>query len=293
VKLAARAALAALTTLTAVTTALLPYAGPASASATPPAPNSGLDGTWANTNPATGNVADIVVTPNGGGLQVDAYGACSPSPCQWGNIPATVYGNTVTSSTGKTFQANWNFGFSQIVLLATLTHPHGTPTLTVYERTTFIPPDGRANYAVTETFTKGSTITPTATGTPATGYPVGDSVTPVNSLTGTWDNTSLGGNIAKVVFGRNPNGSLTVNAYGNCSPSPCNWGTVNGSTFGKTITSSNGRVFLAPYTFSFKNALLSGSVNNAGTTLTIRTYSQFTDGSGRSNYISTDTFHRA
>jgi hypothetical protein len=293
-RLTGRAAFAALTTLTAAAVTLLPLAGPAAAATSPPAPNTGLYGTWANTNPATRNVADIVVTPSGGGITVDGYGACSPSPCQWGNVPATVFGNTVTSSTGKSFEASWNFGFADAVLLATLSHPHHTATLTVKELTAFTDGSGRANYSQTETFTQASPITPTATGTPASGYPTGDSVAPVNSLNGTWVNTSpTGGDITQVVFGRTASGALTVHAYGNCSPTLCDWGQVNGITYGKTVESSHGRVFLAPYTFSFKTALLSGWLNNAGTRLTIQAYSQFTDGSGRSSYLTTDTFTRA
>jgi hypothetical protein len=45
--------------------------------------------------------------------------------------------------------------------------------------------------------------------------------------------------------------------------------------------------------FSFENDLLSGSLNKAGTVLTIRGFTQFTDGSGRSNYSTIGTFTKA
>jgi hypothetical protein len=296
VKLTSRAALAALVAITAGTAALLPFSAPALASATPPAPNSALIGTWANTNPATRNVADIVVTRNAGGIAVDGFGACSPTSCEWGSIPGTVFGATVSSATGNSFEANWNFGFSRTVLLASLTRPRGAPmTLVVQEFTTFIPPDGRANYTVTEKFVRTKkSIRPQAKGKAATDYPRGDWVKPVKTLVGTWKNTSpTGGSITEIKLGRNPDGSLSVHAFGNCSPTLCNWGVVRGITFGTGITSVSGRVFLAPYTFAFKKALLSGSLNNRATTLTVQTNSEFTDHSGRSNYLVTDTFIRA
>jgi hypothetical protein len=72
VKSPARAAVAALITITASVAALLPFSGPALASATPPSPNPALSGTWANTNAATRNVADIVVTRKAGGCRLTA-----------------------------------------------------------------------------------------------------------------------------------------------------------------------------------------------------------------------------
>ena len=294
-KLAARTALRALVAVVAVPAALLPFSVAAYATATPPAPNHALLGTWTNKNAKTHNVADIVVTHKGGGIVVDGFGACSPTPCEWGNIPGTVFGAKVHSAMGSSLRANWNFGFSRTLLLATLTRPRGIPTLVVKEFTTFIPPDGRANYAVSEKFVRAKHhIAPTVNGTAATSYPLGDWVKPAHSLLGTWKNTSpTGGGVKKIVLARNPDGSLSVHAFGNCSPKPCNWGVIKGITFGASVTSVSGRVFLAQYKFAFKRDLLSGSLNRAGTTLTIHGNSEFTDHSGRSNYIITDTFKRA
>ena len=293
-KLASRAAIAALITTTAVAAALLSSSVPALASPTPPGPNPVLFGTWKNTNPATNSVVDIVVSPNGGGIMVDGFGACSPTPCQWGNIPGTVFSPNVSASTGNSFEANWNFGFSRTVLLATV---HGVfiPVLTVQEFTTFTDHSGRSNYEVTETFVRTSnTISPTTNGTAGVNYPLGASPSPASALLGVWSNTSpTGGNIRKIVISVNANGTLRVRAFGNCTPTLCNWGKVNGITFGTSISSSTGAVFLAPYHFSFANKLVDGAVNATGTQLTVQTYTEFTDNSGRSNYVVSDTFARS
>jgi hypothetical protein len=54
----------------------------------------------------------------------------------------------------------------------------------------------------------------------------------------------------------------------------------------------SGLTFLAPYKFGFANKLLDGTISPRGTVLTVRTYTEFTDQSGRSNYVVTDTFKR-
>lgn len=295
-KLAPRAVITALITTTAAAAALLSASVPALASTTPPAPNPVLSGTWANTNPATNNIRDIVITPSGKGIKVDGFGACEPTSCEWGNVRGTVFGTSVSSATGHSFEANWNFGFSRTVLLATETRATFSliPVLTVQEFTTFTDHSGRANFEVTETFVRtGKPIFPTHNGTAAFNYPLGASVSPALSLLGVWHNTSpTGGNIRTIVISLGPGGTLAVRAFGNCVPTLCAWGKVTGITFGTSISSLTGRVFLAPYQFGFANKLVDGAVNAKGTRLTVQTYTEFTDHSGRSNYVTTDTFVR-
>jgi len=293
VKRTPRAVIAAFIITAAAAAAQLPFSVPALASPVPPAPNPALSGTWANTNPATRSVVDIVIGGSKSGIQVDGFGACSPSPCQWGNVPGTVFGANVSSATGSSFEANWNFGFARTVLLGTLTETKRVPTLTVQEFTTFTDSSGRANYAVTETFVRAKPIAATRNGTAAASYPLGDSVAPAPSLLGTWINTSPASpGIRKVIIGRNPAGTLSVSAFGACTPTLCAWGKITGITFGTSISSVSGRTFLAPYQFGFASKLADGTLNPAGTVLTVQTYTEFTDHSGRSNYVSTDTFTR-
>jgi len=112
-------------------------------------------------------------------------------------------------------------------------------------------------------------------------------------LLGTWVNTSPASpSIRKIVIGRNPAGTLSVSAFGACVPTLCAWGKITGITFGTAISSASGRTFLAPYQFGFAKKLADGALNATGTVLTVQTYTEFTDGSGRSNYVSTDTFTR-
>jgi hypothetical protein len=291
VKLAPRVVISALITATAA--ALLPFSVPAMASPVPPVPNPALFGTWANTNPATRSVVDIVIAGNKAGITVDGFGACSPTSCQWGNIPGTVFGPNVSSATGTSFEADWNFGFSRTVLLGTVTESLRGPVLTVQEFTTFTDNSGRKNYEITETFVRTKPISPTRNGVAATNYPLGKPVAPVTSLLGTWVNTAPNSpDIREIIIGLNPGGTLNVRAFGACVPTLCAWGQVTAITFGASISSVNGQVFLAPYKFSFANSLLDGTIGPKGTALVVQNYTEFTDHSGRSNYVSTDIFKR-
>src|SRR5262249_54956831 len=116
------------------------------------------------------------------------------------------------------------------------------------------------------------------------------SVSPAATLPAVWINTATAGNIRAVILSRTADGHLRVHAYGFCSPVPCSWGTVTGITFGDSVSARTGGTFLAPYTFGFAQKLLDGTVNAAGTRLTVQAWTEFTDHSGRSNYETTETF---
>lgn len=292
-----RAATAALVSSTAVAATLLSTLVPAQAATArpatpvPPSPSAALAGTWVNTNHATRSMVDIVVATSRKGITVDGFGACSPTPCEFGRIAGTVFGPNVSAAIGTSFAAQWNFKFKRTVLLATYSAPKRVATLTVHEFNTFTDGSGRANYTVTETFHKGKAVKVTKTGVSASDYPLGDPVSPAVTLPAIWINTAATGSVRAVILSLAPgSGLLQVHAYGFCSPVPCNWGTVTGITFGPTVVATTGGTFLAPYTFSFAHKLLDGSINAAGTRLTVQTWTEFTDHSKRSNYVSTDTF---
>jgi hypothetical protein len=285
---AVTAALIGSAALTASALLALPAAQAATATPVPPPPSAALAGTWVNTNHATTNIVDLVVSTAATGIEVDGFGACSPLPCQWGRIAGTVFGPDAGAVTGTAFEAQWNLGFARTVVLAVYSSPKKVPTLTVREFTTFTVDGARSNFTADETFTKGKPVIETTTGTAAHDYPLGRPVTPVASLPAVWINTAASGSVRAVVLTR-AGGLLKVRAFGYCSPDPCDLGAVTGITFGSGVSATTGGTFLAPYVFGFADKLLDGTVNAAGTLLTVRTWTEFTDHSGRSNYETTDT----
>jgi hypothetical protein len=274
----------------------------AQASPVPPVANSSLPGTWVNTNSATRSVKQVVITRGDGGrVSVDAFGSCSPSLCEWGLVPAIVYGPTVSSTTGNDFQSNQRFlnadgsEWSRTVLMGHLSRTTAGLRLSLKELTVFEDGSGRHNYRVNETFQPGEGQQPTKAGNAVSGYPIGAPPAPNKAIYGNWKNTSASPAVDTLSIA--PSGNVPqVHAFGKCSPSDCDMGTVKGITYGVSISSTVGNNVLAPFSFGFKNEQLLISYGRApdGTErLTVSNYNEFTDGSGRSNYVMTETFVRA
>ena len=70
-----------------------------------------LAGTWNNVNTATRDIVKVVITAAGSGIKVDAFGACSPTPCNWGNVAGLAYAANVSSSPAVAFSAQYKFSF--------------------------------------------------------------------------------------------------------------------------------------------------------------------------------------
>ncbi|MPZ72799.1 MAG: hypothetical protein GEU74_06130 [Nitriliruptorales bacterium] len=276
-------------------------AGPAAAAPTPPAADSRLLGTWVNTDPATRSIKQIVVRGlSNGGLIVDAFGACGGGLCEWGRVSATVYGPNVSAKTGTHFRTNQRFlagnsEFSRTVLFGNVRSTRSGRRLTVRKLTVFTDGSGRRNYTGTDRFAPGRGAAPSKNGHAVGTYPQGLPPAPVAGLFGSWKNTSSTPAIAGLDIAKS-GGTPIVQGWGACTPSPCDMGKVRGITYGKSISASRGRTVLAPFSFGFKNEQLIITYKrkaDGSEILTVANYNEFTDGSGRSNYMVTERFVRA
>lgn len=275
--------------------------GSAQASPVPPTASSALLGTWVNVNPNSNSVKQLVVQPTRvGNVTVDAFGACSPTFCEWGRVPAIIYGSSVTSTTGVTFQSNQRFlsngiEWSRTSLFGRVVRTDAGLRLRLQELTVFEDGSGRKNYRVNESFALGKGQAPALAGHPVSSYRLGHRPALVAAAFGSWKNVSSTGSLAGLKI-TNTTASPVVQAFGRCTPTACDWGKVRGITYGASISSTTGRTVLAPYVFGFKKAQLGITFSRtaAGTPiLTVAEYSEFTDGSGRSNYVNYETFVRA
>ena len=272
----------------------------AQASPVPPNASSALLGTWVNTDPSSNSVKQVVVSPTRvGNVIVDAFGACSPSYCEWGKVPAIVYGTTVSSTTGATFQTNQKFlsgdtEWSRTTLLGQVVRTRLGLRLKLRELTVFEDGSGRKNYEVDEVFKLGDGQAPATSGHSVSTYRLGNRPALNAGALGLWVNPAATGGLAKLFVGGSIAGPV-IHAYGQCSPTPCNWGKVRGITYGPSISSAVGNNVLAPYKFGFKNAQLAITFHHplkGADTLTVTSYNEFTDSSGRSNYAKTETLVR-
>lgn len=110
-----------------------------------PAP---LVGTW--TNKTSNNVVKAVITDTGGKFDVHLYGACVPTPCNWGAVAAMPYAATVSGGAAVAFSANYSFSFSTVIVIG---HLAGAE-LILETLTHFTDGSGRADFYVSEPMTK-------------------------------------------------------------------------------------------------------------------------------------------
>src|SRR4051812_19104253 len=110
---------------------------------------------------------------------------------------------------------------------------------------------------------------------------------PAPAFVGTWNNIASTGHFVKLSFDVVA-GQLRVHAFGACSPTPCDWGIQNALVYGANVSDANGTAFTAQYDFGFEHVIITGKVTRRS--LKTQTYTQFTDGSGRSNYTTIESF---
>ena len=107
-----------------------------------------LVGTW--TNSTSNNVVKAVITDTAGKFEVNLYGACSPTPCNWGAVGARPYAATVNGGAAVAFSANYTFSFSTVIVAG---HLQGAE-LILETLTHFTDGSGRADFYFRETMTK-------------------------------------------------------------------------------------------------------------------------------------------
>ena len=106
-------------------------------------------GVWLNTNDsAPHRIAKLIMTIRDGNLMVHAYGYCTPEPCDWGEVAADVYADSITSQTAMAFTAAFDFGFMETYLQTNL--KRGTMVIATANK--FSDLSGRSDYYTREFF---------------------------------------------------------------------------------------------------------------------------------------------
>ena len=106
----------------------------------------------------------------------------------------------------------------------------------------------------------------------------------LKNIIGKWNNCDKNTRgLVRLVLGAKGT-TLTVQGFGACVPTPCDWGVVEGIAYGDSVVATEAIAFSARYDFGFKETIVTGYLDNG--TLIVETYDRFKDGSGRSNYYS-------
>ncbi len=107
-----------------------------------------LLGTW--NAPAGSSLAQVTVGGGPGAYTIQVKGACTPTPCDWGTRPLTVYGASASATVGKVGSATYAQGFATRIVIVTA-QDAVAPFLKVDVYTRFTG-GGRSNYVLTQTF---------------------------------------------------------------------------------------------------------------------------------------------
>lgn len=111
--------------------------------------SSPLHGTWHNTDKKTRGIVRLVIGPRGeGALSVRAFGACSPSPCDWGEAEGRAFSGGPAEREAMAFTATFDFDFMETTLAVNL--KGGILVLDSFN--TFKDGSGRFNYFSREFF---------------------------------------------------------------------------------------------------------------------------------------------
>jgi hypothetical protein len=100
-------------------------------------------GNWVNIDPTTRDIVRLRVGGPASALKVQVFGACSPTPCDWGLAGLITYGDNVSDPDHKYGTAAYAFGFKQTALTFQLIDSN---TLVVHDYNRFTDGSGRQNY---------------------------------------------------------------------------------------------------------------------------------------------------
>jgi hypothetical protein len=121
---------------------LLPTAGSAETAA------STLLGTW---NAPGSGIVQVVIGGGPGAYTIHVKASCTPTPCDWGTRPLTIFAPSAAVTVGKIGMATFNQGFATRTVIVTA-QDAVAPFLRVDVLAKFAPGDTRSNYATTQTF---------------------------------------------------------------------------------------------------------------------------------------------
>jgi hypothetical protein len=107
-----------------------------------------LIGTWKNMNQRADGLLKMVIAQSGSNMTIECWGACTPTPCNWGGIQAINYAPNVTGNSAIAFSAIYTFGFKQTIVVGRLHEGSDAgQLLTVETFDRFTDNSGRSNYS--------------------------------------------------------------------------------------------------------------------------------------------------
>ncbi|HVU44740.1 MAG TPA: hypothetical protein VHD85_01355 [Terracidiphilus sp.] len=101
-----------------------------------------LVGTWVNCDHQTRGLVRVMIAASGNEITVHAFGACTPTPCDWGLVKGMIYSANVSAAPAMAFTATYTFAFKQTVIVGHLFN--GSLLVETFDH--FTDKSGRADY---------------------------------------------------------------------------------------------------------------------------------------------------
>lgn len=252
-------------------------------------------GLWRSSDPRTRGIAQLRLTVDAdGGVRGRIWGAGPRGLIDWGERRAhPIFTAGVASRTGAGFLLSYDFGFLQSHLEANL--KLGVAVLCAYQ--SFQDRNGRRNYFFREFLARDPGDEPRPVPTVAglscghdEGLGRGHAAT-TRLLLGHWRNTlDDTDGIPRITV--EPDGEeVVVKVWGAATDGLVDWGETRGEIF--TCAEEDdvpSAAVLARYTFDGMTSELQIRQNKG--ILAVTTFNHFTDGSGRSSYVTRELYHR-
>lgn len=101
-----------------------------------------LVGSWRACNRETRGLVRVDLGKKGRDLTVHVFGACTPTPCDWGTVLGIAYAESVSATAAIAFTAIYDAGFKDTIVTGLL--DQGTLIVETFNR--FKDGSGRSNY---------------------------------------------------------------------------------------------------------------------------------------------------
>jgi hypothetical protein len=99
-------------------------------------------GKWNNCDKQTRGLISVVLSAQGNSLKVQCFGACTPTPCDWGVVAGIAYAENVSATGAIAFSAVYNLNFKATIVVGHL--DCGSLVVEVFDM--FKDGSGRSNY---------------------------------------------------------------------------------------------------------------------------------------------------
>ena len=259
-----------------------------------------LPGRWINTNAHGRGVGEIAIEADGGRLRLQAFSAAASALCAWGTTEADlICGSDVRAHTAMAFSARYDFGAFQAELQGNLNL--GLLVVASFNR---IGAAGH-DYFAREFYRRGDrkTAPPSVAWTAPFGRVGGDDPREPDpagpgqpfdgaEMLGDWLNTNPDSNgIPRLRIESDGRNGAVLRAWGAQTPQPVEWGPTSAALFALSSGSRTAKAFSARY--EMNDIAISLQANIKQGVLVVASFTEFRDGSGRSNYFHREFYYRS